>query len=166
MGGTFGAKKQNRREYNNKVYTPNLKEGQEYQDFIAEYLYKMGLPLFNYASEKYQKTKGENKLGVEIKYNRKLGKTGNLYIETDEKSNPNNRDFVPSGINRNDNTWLWVTGTKRIAFIFSKRMLHLIEPKYRHVETPTSKGFLIPEKDARKFAAKILDFSEEKDKNS
>jgi len=155
MDGTFGEQKQNYNAY----YAEQLREGLQYQDFIAEHLYQIGLPLFNYASKEYQCKHGENKLGVEIKYDKKMDETGNIYIEVAEKSHPNNPKYIDSGIKRNDNTWLYIIGNKKVAFVFTKRMLLLRENEYRHVETATSKGFLVPISDAEKYAAKILNFS-------
>jgi len=97
-----------------KYYEEKLVEGLEYQDFVAEKLYHFGLPLFNYASKKYQIEYGENKLGVEIKFDQKFEKTRNLYIETAEKTRPEIENYSPSGIYRNDNTWLYVQGNKKI----------------------------------------------------
>ena len=41
--------------------------------------------------------KGETKAGIEIKFDDKCETTGNLYIETAEKTNPNDAEFRPSG---------------------------------------------------------------------
>jgi len=142
-----------------KYYEEKLVEGLEYQDFVAEKLYHFGLPLFNYASKKYQIEYGENKLGVEIKFDQKFEKTRNLYIETAEKTRPEIENYSPSGIYRNDNTWLYVQGNKKIFFIFSKKFLRqLFETgKYKEIEIgmKTSKGFLMPNADAEKYSAKI-----------
>ena len=141
-------------------YMQQLSDGQEYQDFVAEQLYRVGLPLFNYASKKYQQELGENKLGVEIKLQKLLSKTGNLWIEVQEKSNPKNHAYVPSGIFRKDNTWLFVTGDTSVIYVFAKTLLcKLVEcEKYNIIEnkTKTSKGFLMPKGDAEKYAAKII----------
>lgn len=150
--------------YQDSHYRPLLAEALEFQDYVAEKLYETGLPLFNYASKKYQFERGENKLGVEIKKDRKFATTRNLWIEISEKSDPSKECYVTSGIRRNDNTWLYVIGDERTIFIFSKRFLvKLLEAKkYKVIEnsTKTSKGFLFPEVDARKYAAKIIEVSE------
>ena len=139
-------------------YKEKLEQGLEYQDFVSEVLYKIGLPLFSYNSKKYQIEYGENKLGIEIKFDNKFSETGNVYIEIAEKSNPDNPCFVISGIYRNDNTWLYVIGDRKKVFVFPKVILKLLHKsgRYRAVENATSKGFLLPTGDADKYAAKII----------
>jgi len=141
-----------------RIYKERLRTGLEYQDFVAEQLYKIGLPIFNYASKKYQIECGENKLGVEIKYDAKFASTGNLYIELQEKTNPQNSNYIDSGINRNDNSWLYIIGNYNTIYIFSKRLLNQIASKYKSIEnnTKTSIGFLLPKLDAEKYAARII----------
>ncbi len=142
-----------------EYYKNQLSDGLEFQDYVAEILYSFGLPLFNYASKKYQFEHGENKLGVEIKFDKKFKETGNLYIEIAEKSKPEIKNYTQSGIYRNDNTWLYVQGNREIFFIFSKKLLkQLFEAdKYKELEIgmKTSKGFLMPRVDAEKYSAKI-----------
>jgi hypothetical protein len=75
-----------------------------------------------------------------------------------EKSNADNVNFINSGIYRNDNTWLYIIGNYKILFIFGKSTLKLMykSKRYREVEIPTSKGFLVPKVDAEKYALKII----------
>ena len=91
-------------------YNKQLEKALEFQDFVADKLYNIGISLNCYSSRKYQYEKGESRSGIEIKFDDQRKKTGNLYIEYAEKSNPNNKNYVPSGIERKDNTWLYVIG--------------------------------------------------------
>jgi hypothetical protein len=68
-----------------RYYREQLLEGIEFQDFIAEQLHLQGVVLQNFSSKKYQ-LRRENLLGLEIKFDKKYEKTGNLYIETAEKA--------------------------------------------------------------------------------
>jgi len=69
----------------NNNYQENYEKGLEYQDFIVEILAeKYGLIIPNYSSKKYQYDVGENKQGIEIKFDDRLKETGNLYIEIAE----------------------------------------------------------------------------------
>ena len=61
-----------------------LTEGQEYQDFIDDVLCKRGLLIRNYTSRKYQLTKGENLIGLEIKYDTQISTYGKARIQNDE----------------------------------------------------------------------------------
>lgn len=139
-----------------KYYQQQLKDGIEYQDFVYDQLYGIGLPVLSYSSKKYQLLRGENKPGIEIKYDKKFHATGNLYIEIAEKSSPSKLNFVESGIYRDDNSWLYIIGDRERIFVFSKTILKLLEGRYEHKETATSKGFLVPLADAEKYAAKII----------
>lgn len=141
-------------------YKDQLACALEFQDFVAEQLYAIGLPLVNYASKKYQIERGENKQGVEIKHDKKFRSTGNFWIEISEKSHPSRKDYFTSGIHRSDNTWLYVIGDYEEIFIFSKEFLKRLHAsgRYRTIEngTKTSMGFLLPRSDAEKYAAKII----------
>jgi len=140
-------------------YKEMLQKGLEYQDFVTDVLIKeLGIALSSYGSAKYQYTKGENKQGFEIKFDDKYKTTNNLYIEVAEKSNKLNENFISSGIFRNDNTWLWITGNYTEVFIFSKKHLKLMfnSKKFRHVVTETSKGFLIDKEHAEKYCIKKI----------
>lgn len=142
-----------------EYYAKMLEAGLEFQDFVMTKLIEhLGINLTQYSSKKYQFTVGENKQGIEIKFDDKYETTGNLYIEIAEKSNKNNLNFVDSGIYREDNTWLYIIGNYCVLYIFSKKYLVYLHKKkiFREVEIPTSKGFLIDKKNAEKYTLKIM----------
>lgn len=143
----------------NEYYQTKLEEGVAYQDFVVEKLYEVGLPIISYSSKKYQLEIGENKAGLEIKNDQKFRSTGNFYVEYAEKSDARNLSFVPSGIMRSDNTWLYLMGDYEEIFVFGKchLVLAMKRPCFRHVEIPTSKGFLLPVDAARTtYSIKII----------
>jgi len=143
-------------------------EGDKYEDFVIDELYKIGLPVVGYKSKVYQYLVGENRIGLEIKFDEILKETGNLYIEIAEKSHPDNENYVASGIYRKDNSWLWAIGNRECIHIHGKKFLKLLHAskRYQEVEnkTKTSKGFLLPTEksklphkgDAEKYALKII----------
>ena len=141
-----------------RYYAEKLQIGLEYQDFISEILCQNGIVIMNYVSQKYQFNSGENKIGIEIKYDNKFRDTGNLYIELKEKKHPSNENYIPSGINRRDNTWLYIIGDYKTIYIFSKNLLLQLAKKYNEIEnaTHTSIGFLLPIVEAEKYSAKII----------
>ena len=145
----------------NEYYKQQLARGVFYQDFVVEQLYRIGLPIINYSSKEYQLKIGENKAGVEIKFDDKYKITGNIYIETAEKSDEKNKEYVKSGIYRSDNTWLYVIGDFTTIFIFSKKHLQLLDQlnkKLQRVETKTSRGILLPVIQIKNmFAIKIIE---------
>ena len=108
-------------DYSTAVYSPNLEAARQYQDFIASSLLPRGIIIQNIQSKNGQLF-GENLLGLEIKFDREFERTRNLYIETAEKSHPDNPKFVPSGIYRNDNSWLYGIGNYQEFFIFTKKL--------------------------------------------
>jgi hypothetical protein len=144
-----------------EYYKEMMQKGFEFQDFIADKLIEsLGISLTSYSSKQHQEKKGENRQGFEIKFDDRYKTTGNIYIETAEKSNEKNLNFVSSGIYRSDNTWLYLIGNYEEVFIFSKKHLLLIHKsdKYRNVETKTSKGFLIPQEVCEKYCVNKLIF--------
>jgi hypothetical protein len=144
-------------------YTQQLNDGLEYQDFICDLLYRLGIPLLSYSSKKYQIEKGENKAGFEIKYDKQFAKTTNLWIECYERVIPD-KPYVPSGIFRDDWTWLYVIGDYRMIFVFPKKTLRTLyrasqqngEMFLRENTRKTSKGLLLTQKDAEYYAILII----------
>jgi len=136
----------------NEYYKKMLEIGLEYQDFVVERLYDVGLPLISYSSKKFQHLIGENKAGFEIKKDQKFRDTNNFYIEIAEKSDPNNFEYIQSGIYRNDNTWLWIQGDEKNIYVFSKKQLIILHKskRYKEIKTATSIGFLLPFQEALK----------------
>jgi len=150
-----------------EYYKKKLEEGKGYQDFVQEELYKCGISIVSYSSKEYQHLHGENLAGIEIKYDQKMKETNNIYIEIAEKAHPQNIDFIPSGIYANPKTWLYLIGDRREIFIFAKIFLVLWHRKkiFKEVQIDTSKGFLIPVKQAReKFAIKIIKLNDPQSK--
>ena len=145
----------------NDYYKNKLEEAKEYQDIVTEELYKHGIVLIGYSSKKYQYKRGENILGAEIKYQAQYKDYKTLAIETEEKSHPNNPNYVSSGIYRNDNSWLFVTGDRKTLYIFSTKFLRMLDSsgKYKRYEnkTKTSKGFILPVEDAEKYCIRKVD---------
>ena len=142
-----------------EYYKEKLEQGLEFQDHVTELLMKeLGISLSSYSSRKWQ-LRGENKQGIEIKYDAVHNKTGNFYIEVAEKSAPDNPRYVQSGIYRDDNTWLYIIGDYETLYIFGKSFLCNLHKsgKCEEKQISTSKGFLLTQKQADKYAIKILE---------
>lgn len=150
-----------RDKYNNGYYKLKLEEGLLFQDVVTTELYKRGIIVVGYASQRYQNICGENLLGAEIKRDGRFRETGNLYIEIAEKSHPDKEAFVDSGINRQDNSWLFVIGDEKTVYIFSTKYLQMLYRRYRCVEGTTSKGYLMPIDDAEKYCIRKIDLETE-----
>ena len=153
--------------YNKRPHYPDSKDphsfenGLAYQDFVANVFHEhLSMTISNYQSALYQFGTGENKQGIEIKLDTVSKHTERLSIEVAEKSKASNETFVESGILRNDNTWLYVQGNWSQMFIFARSTLNLLYKtgRYEVHEEPTIRAFFLPFKDARKYAARVLEF--------
>lgn len=139
-----------------EMYRENLRDAQEYQDFVVCALYKRGIVIPQLGSKKYQIRIGESLSGFEIKLDRRFRETGNLYFEYKEKSDPQNEEYVMSGFLRDDNTWMWAIGDYEELWLVPKQMLKRLYDKcikisgyagshgIRKASTPTSRGMLVP----------------------
>ena len=144
-----------------EYYQAKLKGAKLYQDFVVDAAWNLlGLAIVQYSSETYQRIVGESRTGVEIKHDERFGKTGNLWIEVAEKAFPRDGPYVPSGIYRQDNTWLYCIGDYNTIFFFAKTLLRALHASGRwsimENNTYTSEGFLLAAGDAEKYAAVIL----------
>jgi hypothetical protein len=146
-----------RTEYNNGYYADHLQVGLEFQDTVTKALYQRGIVVVGYSSRRFQNEEGENMLGAEIKRDGKFRETGNLYFETSEKSHPDNANYIPSGIHRKDNSWLFVIGDEKTIYIFSTKYLQMLESRYKNKISPTSKGFIMPIAEAEKYCIRRID---------
>lgn len=115
-----------------------------FQDYITDLLHEFGWSLNCYASRKYNIEKGESLARIEIKQDKRVKETGNLYFETHEKAY--NGQFVESGILRDDNTLLVIIGDYDHLWLFSKKQLKKLisSGKFPSVQTETSIGYLLP----------------------
>jgi hypothetical protein len=137
-----------------------FKEGVEFQDFVCVELAKRsGVIVQNLGSKRYQLAIGENIQGFEIKLDTLFLKTNRLSIEVAEKSKAENAEWVPSGIYRNDNTWLYIQGNYEQFFVFQKNLLQKWRRKY-DPEICESHGtvqkFYLPLSTARELAALVV----------
>jgi len=146
-----------RRAYHNGYYVKKLEEGLEFQDVATTALYQRGIVVVAYSSRRWQDKLGENMLGAEIKRDGKFMQTGNLYIETAEKSHPDNPAYVPSGIMRSDNSWLYVIGDEKTLYVFSVKYLRKLAGRFKSIVTPTSRAFLMPIPDADNYCIRRID---------
>jgi len=136
-------------------YGQNLEVGTEFQDFVADTLHEeAGLVVHNYRSRKYQVNKGENRIRLEVKLDRKWHKTGQLFIETEERWNTE-VPMRPAGINANN--WLYAIGDNQKFWVFATSTLRNLEAQCARKETPTARGFVLPINLADRWAAYIFD---------
>ena len=139
----------------------SFESGLDFQDYVATKLHDiLGVTITNYQSMRWQFADGENRQGIEIKLDRDCIRTKRLSIEIAEKTKATNAEYVPSGIYRNDNSWLYIQGTWLVIFVFAKSLLKLLHRsgRYEGHTLPTLMGYYLPFDDAYKYAAKVLEF--------
>lgn len=102
-----------------------LEEAWRYQDFITKEMLKLGVSVNAFQSVDYQMEYGESASGIEIKNDRKMASTGNVYIEFRQTTirGTENRD---SGIHQKDDSWLYIIGDYDKFYIFAKSHLQRI----------------------------------------
>lgn len=148
----------------NSGHDDSFEVGNCFQDFVCMELAKQNIILQNINSKKFQFEVGENLQGFEIKYDgrctgdKRTVPTNRLSIEIAEKTRPENINWVPSGIYRNDNSWLYIQGNYMMFWIFNKKILKELHISGRYVEStlPTIKKFYMPIKDADRYCAKKI----------
>ena len=138
-----------------------FEEALEFQDFVVDiFLKELGIVISNYSSRYYQNKYGENRQGIEIKLDTRMTDTKRISFELYEKVNASIPYWTPSGILRNDNSWLYLQGNYELIYIFSKSFLiKLYEAKYKDkIWQPkdTIKTFLMPFKEADKYCLKKI----------
>lgn len=151
-------------ETNYKIYRQNkTQEGIEYQDFVCNQLHKRGIVLQNMTSQKWQ-YRQENLLGMEIKFDGIMESSERIYIETHEKAEPRPGNYAPSGIYREDESWLYAIGNYKWLFVFGKKVLQRLDkanPSWLYrppKDKPTSRGFCIPIDKAKAIAERVIIF--------
>lgn len=148
----------------NSGHKDSFEIGNQFQDFVCIELAKYGLILQNINSKKFQYETGENLQGFEIKYDARCTgdnntvATNQLSIEIAEKTKGTNDFYVPSGIYRGDNAWMYIQGNYQMFWIFPKKLLVLLHKmrKYQEHELPTIKKYYLPINDADKYCAKKI----------
>ncbi len=125
-------------------YKYELDRGQKFEQHVAKVLKDNLNIVLEFFIGKEEQLKGETLQGIEIKFDDKTKKTGNLYIECGEKTHPAIPGYYPGGIYRDDNTWCYVIGDYDTIYLFGKKVLQSVVDDFKHVQTPTSQGFLIP----------------------
>lgn len=156
------AEAESREQYANGYYKEQLEIGLQFQDVVTRELYQRGIVIVGYASRRFQQEEGENMLGAEIKRDGNFRETGNLYIEVAEKAHPDRAAYTPSGINRADNSWLFVIGDEKTIYIFSTKYLRMLVKSrdWRRYEGPTSIGYLCPLVDAERYCLRRIDIGD------
>jgi hypothetical protein len=162
------AKKYQGREMDNENEYPDapqgrrtLKEGKKYEEFVRKLINPWGITMWHHEDKLLQWKVGENRQGCEIKLDNRCTDTGRLSIEIAEKT-LRTKEWVASGIMRQDNSWLYIQGNYQIVFVFSKSwLIRYYEQKVTPADTEEHNGtvrkFYLPLQVAKMCAALVLD---------
>lgn len=138
--------------YPNSKNPNSIKDGMEFQDFVTDQLFNIGIIIQNYCSTRYQLDYGENKQAVEIKLDNRCTDTKRLSIEISEKTRVDG-DWVKSGI-YTQKSLFYVQGNFNIIFLFSTKFLINLHKtgRYQEKEEATICAFYLPFDDAVKYS--------------
>lgn len=109
--------------YTTKAAKNTFESGEKFAEFAAKKLNPFGITSWTFGSHHQQFNIGENAQGIEYKLDMPCMRTSRLSIELYEKTDAANLNWIPSGIFREDNSWLYVQGNYEIIFVFSKKWL-------------------------------------------
>lgn len=146
---------------------PNAYEvGMEYQDFVLHQMStRYGISIVTYSSRAYQIGHGESVGGAEVKLDDRCTDTKRLSIEVAEKTRCDPAlPWVPSGILRDDNSWMYIQGNRKIIFVFMKNWLvRYYRDKAPKIEeyNGTLRRFYLPFEAARVGAGMVIEVMDE-----
>jgi len=140
----------------------SLESGNSFQDMVADVLFNKLHIIIQYITSKNGQYKtGESMQGIEVKLDRRCTETRRLSIEIAEKTQASLPNWTPSGIYRNDNSWLYVQGNEKTIWIFSHTMLRLLHKSGKYAPDKeaygTIKKYYLPVSDADKYADKKIE---------
>lgn len=145
--------------YSNAPRAETFECGLEFQDFVCMTLARESIILQNLGSKLYQIQTGENLQGFEVKLDERCTDTGRLSIEVAEKSRRDVPRWTPSGIMRDDNTWLYIQGNYHVLYVFARNWL----VRYLNEKRPevtdfngTLRRFFLPLSVAETMAARVI----------
>jgi hypothetical protein len=138
-----------------------FEDGLVYEDYVRDMLRPYGIHPDSYSSRLRQIRTGEGPCGIEVKLDKRCTDTGRLAIEVAEKSRRDpNLPWTPSGILREDNTWLYIQGNQKIIFVFAKNgLVRYLQGKKPTIEefNGTIKRFFLPFEIARRGAVLVIE---------
>lgn len=120
-------------------FQDDIEAGRAFEDYCCLALQKLGSFIRTYASREYQKSHGETGGLLEIKFDRKLASTGNLFVETECSGKP-------SGLYAQPHPLLWLQGDYDCAYLLARKDLLRMLPLSKSWSRKgfNASGFLVP----------------------
>ena len=124
-------------------------DGLEFQDFTIESIARAcGFIIQQYASKYYQIKRGESIQRCEIKLDNLCTRTKRLSIEISEKTNADQRDFLPSGIFSPTRPLFYIQGNRERFYLFATKDLVAYSQNAEQHQERTITAFYLPFSDA------------------
>lgn len=140
----------------NSYYQEKLQLGFNFENYICQFFKNnYSFNIETYKTKEGQYNLGESIQGIEIKNDTLISKTGNIYIELQEKKDSSQNIWINSGILKNDNTLFYLIGTEEKFYIFLKTDLLKLYQKgeyFKKIEIATSRGILLKVKEVEKLS--------------
>jgi hypothetical protein len=136
--------------------------GEGFERYVVAQLRLRGVTIARHEGKRAQLAFGDTTLGIEIKYDLLLERTGNLYIEVAEKKHADNPRWIASGIEASSSARWYGIGNTIEWYLISREALRRVKGRYREImiDRGTSRGFLLPRADAERMAARVLIWAE------
>lgn len=148
-------------------YRNQLEEAQQFQDWVMVELRNRGFIIQVFGSKAFQYKIGETPSHDEIKFDKEALKTPNLWIEFFEKTDPDNLEYVRTGMFR-ENVVRWIHGNYEWVYLFDKMRLldYIVQEqkkgrfKLRENKRKTSLGVIFPQSEADRICSLKIRFNE------
>ena len=108
--------------YPNAPRSDTVDAGHAFEDYACDRIAESGITLRTYKSAAMQLGVGESRAGFEFKLDAGHRRYGHLSIEVAERRRASGL-WVPSGIFRDDNTWLYIQGDTSLFWVLFKPAL-------------------------------------------
>ena len=105
------------------TFGPDNEASWEFMRFVQKVTKVAGFNVEFYESAEDQLTKGEGPSGLEVKFDRKSRETHRYYIEFAQCSRSLGWRWVPSGLFKEEPTWLWAVGTQELFYVIHRATL-------------------------------------------
>lgn len=146
-------------------FNDRLRTGKTFEIHAVEVLKReLNWDIGLYLTKAEQWEHGESRGRVEIKFDRKVRATGNLFIEVKERRDESGiSQWRQAGIYDASDPWFYAIGDEQTIWFWATSQLRLAHStgRYRMVNTGTSEGFLMPLPDADKYAIRRIEEAHE-----
>jgi hypothetical protein len=141
-------------------YAEQLARAEAWERYIVARLTREGIPIVRHETKHAQISYGDVRIGpdhVELKLDRNFVKTGNLFIEVEEKRRAEQATWIASGIYASSEARWYGVGDYRDFFLFNREALRQVARPERiiTIDRGTSRGFLMQSAERLDLAVRV-----------